>query len=186
MGENSGSAAGIAGRYASALFEIADESGALGSVEGHLGALRGAMAESGEFVAFLKSPVISREEQGAAMAAIAAKMGIGAPVASVLGVMAAKRRLFCLPQMIDAFAALLSAKRGIVAAEVVSATPLSEAQRAGLEAAIKAWAGSDIALDARVDAALIGGVVVRVGSKMIDASVRAKLDSLKTAMKEVG
>ena len=88
--------------------------------------------------------------------------------------------------MIDAFAALLSAKRGIVAAEVVSATPLSEAQRAGLEAAIKAWAGSDIALDARVDAALIGGVVVRVGSKMIDASVRAKLDSLKTAMKEVG
>lgn len=186
MSDNTGSAAGIAGRYASALFEIAEESGALDAVEGQLGALKGAMAESADFVAFLKSPIISREEQGAAMAAIAAKMGIGAPVSSVLGLMAAKRRLFCLPQMIDAFAVLLAAKRGVVSAEVVSATPLTKEQLAGLEEAIKAWAGSDIALDSRVDAALIGGLVVKVGSKMIDASIRAKLDSLKTAMKEVG
>ncbi|MFV0473672.1 MAG: F0F1 ATP synthase subunit delta [Pikeienuella sp.] len=186
MSDRSASTAGIAGRYAAAIFELAEESGALDSVETHLGALKAAIGESDDLAALIHSPIATREEQGAAMAAICKAMDIGAPVSSLVGLMAAKRRLFALPRVIDAFSALLAEKRGVVQAEVASAYPLGKSQRADLEAAIKKFAGADIALDVTVDESLIGGLVVKVGSKMIDTSIRSRLASLETAMKEVG
>ncbi|QIE57138.1 F0F1 ATP synthase subunit delta [Pikeienuella piscinae] len=186
MSDRSASTAGIAGRYAAAIFELAEESDKLESVEGHLGALKAAIGESDDFAALIASPIVSREDQGAAMAAICKAMEIGAPVSSLVGLMAAKRRLFALPQVIEAFSALLAKKRGVVAAEVTAATPLTAAQQEELEAVIKKFAGADIALDVTVDEALIGGLVVKVGSKMIDTSIRSRLASLETAMKEVG
>jgi F-type H+-transporting ATPase subunit delta len=186
MSDSSASTAGIAGRYASALFEIAEESGALESVEGHLGLLKDALGVSEDLRALIASPIASREQQGAAMSAICDQMKIGAPVSSVIGLMASKRRLFVLPDMIRIFAQLLADKRGIVSAEVISAKALTAAQQKSLEATIKKSVGSEIALDVTVDESLIGGLVVKVGSKMIDTSIRSKLASLQTAMKEVG
>ncbi|MEM7546766.1 MAG: F0F1 ATP synthase subunit delta [Pseudomonadota bacterium] len=186
MSDSSASTAGIAGRYASALFEIAEESGALESVEGHLGQLKDALEVSQDLRSLIHSPIASREQQGAAMAALNEKMGIGAPVSGMIGLMAEKRRLFVLPDLIEVFNQLLADKRGIVSAEVVSAKALTAAQKESLEAMIKKSVGADIALDVTVDESLIGGLVVKVGSKMIDTSIRAKLASLQTAMKEVG
>ncbi|MEM8753420.1 MAG: F0F1 ATP synthase subunit delta [Pseudomonadota bacterium] len=184
MGDSSASAAGVAGRYASAIFELAEESGALDEVEGKLGELKEALKISDDLRALIESPVVSREAQGAAMAAVCDKMGIGAPISSMIGLMASKRRLFVLPDVIEAFEARLAEKRGIVPAEVVSASPLSDGQRAELEATIKKSVGADIALDVTVDEGLIGGLVVKVGSRMIDTSIRSKLAALQTAMKE--
>lgn len=186
MSDRSASTAGIAGRYAAAIFELAEESDALDAVNGHLAALKAAISESDDLAALIRSPITSREEQGAAMEAVCKAMEIGAPVSSLIGVMAAKRRLFALPQVIDAYNAMLAEKRGIVSAEVTSAFKLSADQRKELEGVIKKFAGADIALDVTVDESLIGGLVVKVGSKMIDTSIRSKLASLETAMKEVG
>ncbi len=179
-------AAGVAGRYATALFEIADESGSLDAVEAALGQMKDALGVSDDLANLIKSPIVSREDQAAAMAKVCDAMGIGAPVSSTIGLMAANRRLFALPQVIKGFNRLLADKRGIQEAEVRSAKPLSDAQKAALEKTIKESVGADIALDVTVDESLIGGLVVRVGSKMIDTSIRSKLASLQTAMKEAG
>lgn len=179
-------AAGVAGRYATALFEIADESGSLDAVEGALGQMKDALAVSDDLRNLIKSPIVSREEQAAAMAKVCDAMGVGAPVSSAIGLMAANRRLFTLPQVIAGYNELLAKKRGVQQAEVRSAKPLSDDQRAALENTIKESVGADIALDVTVDESLIGGLVVRVGSKMIDTSIRSKLASLQTAMKEAG
>jgi len=177
---------GIAGRYAAALFELADESGALDAVDAHLGQISAALADSADLRALIASPVYTREQQGAAMAAILSAMGVGAPTANLVGLMAQKRRLFALPDVIRAFRALLDRKRGIVAAEVRSAAPLSKAQRADLEAVLNKATGAKIALDVVVDEGLIGGLVVKVGSKMIDTSIRSRLSRIETVMKEAG
>lgn len=184
MSDSSASLAGIAGRYATALFELAEEGGSLDQVEGWLAQLKEALGASDDLAALIRSPIVSRDEQGAAMAAICDKMGIGAPVSAMIGLMAQKRRLFTLPDVIDVFNQLLADKRGIVPAEIRSATPLSDAQRAALEETIKKSVGADIALDVTVDESLIGGLVVKVGSKMIDTSIASKLSALQTAMKE--
>ena len=186
MSDSSASHAGIAGRYATALFELGEEGGALDQVEGWLGQLKEALGASEDLAALIRSPIVSREEQGTAMAAICDKMGIGAPVKPMIGLMASKRRLFALPDVINVFNQLLADKRGIVPAEVTAAAPLTDAQRAELEETIKKSVGADIALDVTVDESLIGGLVVRVGSKMIDTSIRTKLSKLQTVMKEVG
>jgi len=179
-------ASGVAGRYATALFDIAEESDALDAVEAALGQLKSGLEVSDDLSALIKSPIVSREDQGAAMAKICEAMGIGAPVASLVGLMAANRRLFALPEVIAGYNALLAKKRGVQSAEVVSAKPLTDAQREALEATIKASVGADIALDVTVDEGLIGGLVVKVGSKMVDTSIRSKLSSLQTMMKEAG
>ena len=186
MSGNSASTTGIAGRYATAIFELAEEGGSLDQVEGWLGQLKEALGASDDLAALIRSPIVSREEQGAAMAAICDKMGIGAPVSGMIGLMAAKRRLFTLPDVINVFNQLLSDKRGVVAAEVTAASELSAAQKKALEDTIKKFAGADIALDVTVDESLIGGLVVKVGSKMIDTSIKSKLANLQTAMKEAG
>ena len=183
---DSTSSSGVAGRYAVALFEIAEESGSIEGVEQALGSLKAALAESADLRSVIKSPIISREEQAAAMAKLCEALGIGAPVSAAVGLMAQNRRLFTLPQVIAGFDALLAKKRGVQQAEVVSAKPLTDAQRAALEDTIKSSVGADVALDVTVDESLIGGLVVRVGSKMIDTSIRSKLASLQTLMKEAG
>lgn len=184
MSDGSGVDDGVAGRYATALFELADESGALDPVGDALSQLKEALAVSDDLSALIRSPIVSREAQEAAMAAVCDKMGIGAPVASLVGLMAQKRRLSALPGVIDGYARLLADKRGIVPAEVVAAAPLSDAQRSALEATIKKSVGADIALDVTVDEGLIGGLVVKVGSKMVDTSIRSKLAAMQIAMKE--
>ena len=186
MSGNSASTAGIAGRYATALFELAEEGGSLDQVESWLGQFKEALGVSEDLAALIRSPIVSREQQGAAMAAVCDKMGVGAPVSSMIGLMAAKRRLFALPDVINVFNQLMADKRGVVSAEVAAAAPLSDAQRKALEDTIKKSVGADIALDVTVDESLIGGLVVKVGSKMIDTSIKSKLASLKTAMKEAG
>ena len=177
-------ASGVAGRYATALFELAEETGALDAVEGHMAALRSALRDSAELRAVIASPAYTRDEQGRAMAALCKAMNIGAPVGNLIALMAANRRLFALPDVIRGFDALLARKRGVVSAEVRSAAPLSDDQRADLERTLREATGAKIDLTAIVDETLIGGLVVKVGSRMIDTSIRSQLAKLQTVMKE--
>ncbi len=183
MSETSPSS-GVAGRYATALFELADESGSLDAVESQVRLLDGALAASADLRGAIASPVHSREDQGRAMAAVCAALGVAPPVSNLVALMAQKRRLFALPAVIRGFDALLAQKRGVVRAEVRAAAPLSDAQRENLERTLREATGAKIALDVLVDEALIGGLVVQVGSKMIDTSIRSQLAKLQTIMKE--
>jgi F-type H+-transporting ATPase subunit delta len=177
---------GIAARYATAVFELASEAKALDSLEADIETLGAALAESPEFVALISSPVVTRAEQGAAIDAIAAKAGLSEVVRSTLGLMASKRRLFVLPQLIAAVRARIAEEKGEVTAQVTAAKKLTQAQEDALSAALKKQFGKDVKINMAVDASLIGGLVVRVGSKMIDTSIKAKLANLQNSMKEVG
>lgn len=177
---------GVAGRYATALFELARDGQLLDEVERDIREIETIHANSADFRQLLASPVYTREEQGKALAAIGAALGLGPTVTSTLGLMAKNRRLFVLPGLVDQVKALIAAHRGEVTAEVRSATPLTDAQVAALASALKASAGRDVKLDVTVDPSLIGGLVVQVGSQMIDTSIRAKLARLQNVMKEVG
>jgi F-type H+-transporting ATPase subunit delta len=184
---NSGTlTSGVAGRYATALFELAKESKNLDKVEADALALEAALAGSADLRGMLASPVFTREEQGNAIAAIAAKMDLGPALTNTLGLMAANRRLFVVPGLLAQLKALIAADRGEVTAEVTSARPLSAAQTAALAKTLKATVGKDVKLAVTVDEGLIGGLVVKVGSRMIDTSLRSKLASLQNIMKEVG
>jgi F-type H+-transporting ATPase subunit delta len=175
-----------AGRYATALFELALEEGALEEVERDINALADALDASDDLRTLISSPIYSREEQGRALAAVASSMGLGALASNVVALMASKRRLFVLPEMISIFQKLLAEHRGEVSAEVVSARPLSDAQAAALTEKLKAAIGREVKLKSAVDEDLIAGLVVKVGSRMIDTSISAKLNALKNAMREVG
>jgi F-type H+-transporting ATPase subunit delta len=177
---------GVAGRYATALFEIAKESKALDKVEADVLALEAALAESPELREMIASPIFSREDQGRAIAAIAAKMNLGPAVANTLGLMAQNRRLFVVPGLISQIKALIAAERGEVTAEVTSAKPLTKGQTEALAATLKESVGKEVKVDLTVDESLIGGLVIRVGSRMIDSSIRSKLAHLQNIMKEVG
>jgi F-type H+-transporting ATPase subunit delta len=167
---------GIAQRYATAVFELAKEGKNLKAVESDVDALDAALTDSGEFRALIASPVYSRGEQGAAVTAIAKAMGL----------MAAKRRLFVLPQLIARLRAQIAEDKGEVTAEVTAAKAMTKAQQDKLAAALKASVGKDVKINLAVDESLIGGLVVKVGSKMIDSSIRSRLNALKNSMKEVG
>lgn len=177
---------GIADRYATAVFEIANGEGAIDALSTDLDQIETALKESDDFRALITSPVYSREEQGKAVAAIAAKMGLGKTLANTLGLMAAKRRLFVVPQLAAALRAKIADAKGIVTAEVTAAGALSEEQTSALAAILKDKAGKDVEMSITVDESLIGGMIVKLGSQMIDTSVRAKLNALKNSMKEVG
>jgi len=178
--------AGIAERYATAVFEIAKESNSLGALESSVDALASAVTESADLRGMLSSPLLSREEQGSAISALAVKMGLDPILKNVLGLMAQKRRLFVVPQLLGALRELLAAERNEVTAEVISAQPLTAEQTEALSKSLAANAGKTVKLNAAVDESLIGGLIVKVGSKMIDTSIRSKLNSLQNAMKEVG
>lgn len=186
MSEPASISAAIAGRYATAVFELAREARGLKALEADVDALGAALDGSADLADLISSPVYTREQQGAAIGALAAKMGLSAPLANGLALMAQKRRLFALPAMIKALAALIAEEKGEVTAEVTSATALTKAQADKLAAALKAQTGKTVKLNMSVDEKLIGGMIVKLGSKMIDTSVASKLSSLQNAMKEVG
>jgi len=186
VAETSSLSSTAAGRYATALFELASEGGALDRTEQDVAALGEALKASADLRALISSPIYNRDEQGRAMAAVAGAMGLSDLVRNVLGLMASKRRLFVLDELIAIFARLMAEHRGEVTAEVTAARALSDAQRAGLAATLKSAIGREVKLNVTVDEAIIGGLVVKVGSKMIDTSIRSKLASLQNAMREVG
>lgn len=176
---------GVAGRYASALFDLAEEANQVRQVEKDLIALQSLLSESADLKRMVRSPVFSSDEQGRAIAAVAEKAGLAPLVVNFLKVLARNRRLFAVGDMIRTFLALAARQRGEVNAEVASAHPLTDEQLATLKDTLRATAGKDVQLITRVDATLLGGLIVKMGSRMIDSSLRTKLTSLKTAMKEV-
>jgi F-type H+-transporting ATPase subunit delta len=178
-------AGGVAGRYALALFDLAEEANQVRQVEKDLIALQGLLNESADLKRMVRSPVFSSEEQGRAISAVAEKAGLVPLVVNFLKVLARNRRLFALNEMIRTFLALAARQRGEVNAEVASAHALSDEQLATLKETLRATAGKDVQLITKVDATLLGGLIVKMGSRMIDSSLRTKLTSLKTAMKEV-
>lgn len=178
--------AGVAGRYATALFELAREAGSLDRLEGDMDALEAALAESADLRDLISSAIYTRDEQGRAIAALAERMGLSRETRGTLGVMAQHRRLFVVPGLIRAVKGLLAEARGEVTAEVTAARPLTDAQREELLAALRERTGRDVKLAVTIDEGLIGGLVVRVGSQMIDSSIRTKLANLQTFMKEAG
>ncbi|WP_027244461.1 F0F1 ATP synthase subunit delta [Leisingera daeponensis] len=186
MSEPASISAGIAARYATAVFDIAEENKALDSLETSINDLAAALADSEDLNSLIRSPLVSREEQGAAITAVADKMGLDPVLRNTLALMADKRRLFVVPALIDALRARLADARGEVTAEVVSAKALTKTQSDKLAKTLAERVGKKVTINATVDASIIGGLVVKVGSKMIDSSIRSKLNSLQNAMKEVG
>lgn len=177
---------GVAGRYATALFELAKDGHELDAVERDMRALEAALAESADLRDMLGSPIHSRAEQGSAIAAIAARMGLGNAVTGTLGLMAQNRRLFVVPRMLASVRALIAQDRGEVTADVRAARPLTETQMAALSDSLKSSVGREVKLEVTVDKSLLGGLVVKVGSRMVDSSIRTRLANLQNAMKEVG
>lgn len=177
---------GVAERYASALFELAREDGALDAVATDLDNFMAMLAESEDLTRLVRSPVFSADEQTRAVAAVLDKAGIKGLTANFIKVAAANRRLFAVPEMIVGFRQKLAKERGEISASVTSAEPLSDAQINAVKAALKDAMGKDVLLDQKVDASLIGGLIIQVGSRMIDTSLRTKLNAMKYAMKEAG
>ncbi len=178
-------ASGVASRYANALFDLALERGGLEQAGADLAALQQAVAESDDLARLMSSPVVSREQHARATAALAERLGSSDMVRSFLGVLARQRRLGALGAIIDQFARLLAAHRGEETAEVVSAVPLDETQLADVRDAVAGYVGRPVQLSAAVDRSLLGGVVVRIGSRMIDASLKTKLHNLELSMRGV-
>ena len=177
---------GIAARYATAVFELAKEDKSVAKIESDLDALDAALADSADFRDLIASPVYSRDAQGKAITALAGKMDLTPVMTNVLALMAQKRRLFVLPQLVSTLRARIAEDKGEVTADVVSAKALTKTQAEKLAKTLKERVGKDVKINATVDESLIGGLIVKVGSKMIDTSIASKLNSLQNAMKEVG
>ena len=176
----------VAGRYASALFELAKDERQLEAVEKDMVSLEGMLKDSSDLVRMVRSPVISAEAQGKAIGAIAASAGFSGLSTNFLQLLAKSRRLFALGDMVKLFRQIAARHRGEITADVVSAHALDEAQQNALEDALKSTAGGrNVRIETRVDPAILGGLVVKMGSRMIVSSLRTKLNSLKTRMKEV-
>ena len=183
MDISGGIQASLAGRYALALFELARDEKKLEAVGASLAGVRQALAESEDFRTLTTSPLISRSESGRAVAAAAQALKLDSLSANFLGVLAKNGRLAQLGAVIRAFDMLAARHRGEIKAEVTSAHPLDDDQVAALRATLKSRMGRDIAVDMNVDPAILGGLVVQIGSQMIDGSIRTKLNTLATAMK---
>ncbi|WP_428543564.1 F0F1 ATP synthase subunit delta [Profundibacter sp.] len=186
MSEPASISSGIAARYATALFDLAKDGKKLKAIEGDVNSLDAALAESDDLKALINSPIYTREEQGNAIMAIATKMKLSPIVKNTLGLMAGNRRLFVLPQLVESLRKLIADEKGEITAEVVSAKKLTKAQSDKLAKTLKASVGKDVIINPSVDETLIGGLIVKVGSKMIDTSIKSKLGNLQNAMKEVG
>lgn len=177
---------GVSTRYAAALFELALESGTLDAVDADLTAVESLLAMSDDLTRVVRSPVFQADQQIAALEAVFNKAGITGTVANFAKLTAKNRRLFALPDMIRAFRVLLAAHRGEVTADVVSATALNDDHVASLKDSLKGVTGKDVQINQSVDPSLLGGLVVKIGSRMIDTSLKTKLNSLRVAMKEAG
>lgn len=178
--------AAVASRYAGAMFDLAKESKALPALTSDIDAIDAALAASKELSLMIASPLVSRDDQGKAVAALATAMGLSIISAHTLSLMAQKRRLFVLPQLTIDVRARIAAENGEMTAEVTSAVKLTAAQAKKLSATLKASVGKDVKLSTAVDESLIGGLIVKLGSTMIDNSIKSKLAALQNKMKEVG
>lgn len=177
---------GVAGRYATALFELASEAGQVDAVSAALASFDALIGESEDLARLIGSPAFTADEQVAAIKAVLEKAGIGGIAANFIGLVASKRRLFALPGMIAAYKKLVADAKGIVSAEVSVAEEPSAKRIDEIRAALKDVAGKDVDVAIKVDPSLIGGLVVKMGSRMVDASLKTKLNSIRLAMKEVG
>ncbi|MEM6306768.1 MAG: F0F1 ATP synthase subunit delta [Pseudomonadota bacterium] len=186
MSETVSISSGIAGRYATAVFEIAKDDNKIDDLAADVNTLDAALSESVDLTALVNSPVYSRDEMGAAISAVAAKLELTATMQNTLALMATKRRLFVLPQLLAGLRDLIAKDKGEMTADVVSAKALTKTQSDKLAKTLKAQVGKDVNIKATVDESLIGGLIVKVGSKMIDTSIKSKLNALQNTMKEVG
>jgi F-type H+-transporting ATPase subunit delta len=175
--------ASVAGRYASALFDLAKEQGKISAIEQELGQIQSMMDQSPDMVRLIRSPVFSADDQGKALTAVMAKAGISGLTSNFFKLLAKNRRLFAAADMIKNFRTLSAREQGLVEAEVTSAHALTPEQTTQLSDTLKATAGKNIRIHAKVDSSILGGLIVKIGSRMIDSSLRTKLNSLKTTMK---
>jgi F-type H+-transporting ATPase subunit delta len=181
------SLSGVAGRYAFALYELASEKNAADEVAAALAAFQSLINESPDLKRLVKSPVFTAQEQVKALDAVLDKAGISGVAANFIRLVASKRRLFVLPDMIAAYQALHDKAKGLVRADVTVAAPLRPDHESALRQALAAvTGGKSVSLNVRTDPSIVGGIVVKLGSRMVDASVRTKLNSIRTRMKEVG
>ncbi|MBC6436642.1 MAG: F0F1 ATP synthase subunit delta [Rhodobacteraceae bacterium] len=186
MSDSASISTGIAARYASAVFALAVEANAIDTLEGDVAALEQAVSDSADLRDLIRSPIYARTETKAAIGAVANAMDLAEMTASTLKLMAGKRRLFVLPALLRTLRERIAAHKGEMHASVISAQALTRAQSDTLAAALKASLGKDVILNATVDKGLIGGLVVQIGSRMLDNSIRTKLNALQNTMKEVG
>ena len=186
MSESASISTGIAARYATAVFELAKEAGDLDALERDVDTLDDAITGSADLRDLIRSPIYTRDQQSGAVSALAQKMGLSGTFANTLKLMASKRRLFVLSQLLVVLREKIADEKGEVTAEVQSARALSDKQQSALVKTLKASVGKDVKMKLSVDESLIGGLIVKVGSKMIDTSIRSKLAALQNTMKEVG
>ena len=177
---------GMAGRYATALFELARDDNAVDTVKADLEKFDGLIAESADLARLVRSPVFTAEEQSRALTVLIERIGIGGLAAKFLKFVATNRRLFAVRQIIMGYRDLVARYKGEVRAEVTVAERLSDARLIEIKGALNAITGKTVDVDVRVDPAIIGGLVVKLGSRMVDSSLRTKLNALRHAMKEVG
>jgi F-type H+-transporting ATPase subunit delta len=176
---------GMAGRYATALFELAREERVIDAVKANLDRFEGLLAASSDLMRLVRSPVFSAEQQAKALTAVLAAGGIDGLAAKFLQVVAANRRLFAVAGIIKDFRALVARHKGEVRADVTLAQAPDERQLAAIKDALRAVTGKDVQVDITVDPSIIGGLIVKLGSRMVDSSLRTKLKSIKHVMKEV-
>ncbi|MBN9080062.1 MAG: F0F1 ATP synthase subunit delta [Rhizobiales bacterium] len=178
---------GMAGRYALALFELAKEQKSLDKVAGDLKSFADLVAASPDLERLVRSPVFSAEDQVKALGAVLAKIGVSGIAGNFLKLVASKRRLFAVQDMIRDFGKLVDRERGVTRAQVTVAEPLSDSQLSALKDALAGVSGGKtVNVDVKIDPAIIGGLVVKLGSRMVDGSLKTKLNSIRTRMKEVG
>ncbi len=177
---------GVAGRYATALFELALEQKSVDAVKSDLDRFATLIAENPELARLVRSPVFSADEQTRALTAVLAGANIGGLAANFLRLVAANRRLFSIGAIIKAFRLLVARHKGEVTAEVTVAEALGDKHLGALKSALKNVTGKDVALDVKVDPSIIGGLIVKLGSRMVDTSLKTKLNAIKQAMKETG
>ena len=175
---------GMAGRYATALFDLARETNAIDAVKADLERFDALVAESADLTRLVRSPVFSAEEQGHALSAVLERAGIGGLAAKFLKLVTSNRRLFAVRDMIRGYRELVALHKGEATAEVTVAEKLKDEHVEALRAALKAVSGKDVDLDIKIDPAIIGGLVVKLGSRMVDTSLRTKLNAIRHAMKE--
>lgn len=175
--------ASLGGRYAAALFELAEQARTIDAVEASLAKVRAALDQSDDFKALTTSPVVAREAAGKAVLGTADELGVDPVTRNFLGVLAQNRRLGELPAIIRAFRHLAARHRGEVTADVTSAHALTDDQVVELKQQLRQRVGREVSVDLSVDPALLGGLVVRIGSQMIDSSIRTRLNALASAMK---
>lgn len=177
--------ASVAGRYAAALFDLANDEKKVADIEGDLSKFQNFLDMSSDLTSLVRSPLYSAESQAAALETVAAKAGMNALTINFLKLLAKNRRLFVVSDVIKAFRALVAGSRDEVTAEVTSAAALSDAQIDELKQTLKATVGKDVQLATRVDPSLLGGLIVKIGSRMVDSSLRTKLSNLRLNLKGV-